>query len=57
MTYRTIPQISRDEHIPRPTIYNWIRTGQLRATRVGSQYRVTDQHWTDSLTRCNQKQK
>jgi len=55
MTFRTVPQLAQEEHVSRPTVYNWIRAGRLQSTRVGGQHRINEQQWAEFLARCNKK--
>lgn len=53
--YRTVLQIAKQEGVARPTVYNWLYTGQLEGTRVGAQWRVTTDQWNAFLERCMNK--
>lgn len=37
---RTVPQIHDQTNIPIRTLYRWIKTGQLRASKIGTRYVV-----------------
>jgi excisionase family DNA binding protein len=52
-TYRTVTEISRDENAKLPTIYQWVRRRKLRAYRVGSQIRITNEAWEEFVLQCN----
>lgn len=51
--YRTVRMIAKQEGVSKPSVYQWIYSGQLKSTRVGAQHRVTDEAWKEFLLLCN----
>ena len=43
--YRSVKQIAETYDITRETVLRWIKDGQLKAMRVGGQYRISTANW------------
>ncbi len=45
----TITDITEMLSVKRPTVHEWIRSGKLKAVRIGKEYRITQEHYDEYL--------
>lgn len=45
----TVPELARILGVSRVTVYRWVRSGQIPATKIGKTYVITDQVVTEIL--------
>jgi hypothetical protein len=51
----TIIELATMIHKSRKTIWNWIKTKQLRSERCGAQHRIRHVDWAETLAIFNNK--
>ena len=49
--YTTIPELAKMLGVSRVTVYNWVKKGDILATKVGKTYIITDKTVNDILSK------